>query len=106
MGEIWGGGSAKKAAKMQVDAIDAQTKSNVRAANMAAEAAANQMANAGAMRAAQSYADELLNKPAEVAQVSLRPEDTDMAGDLLTRRKGVRSTYQNNKPRSSGLSIL
>lgn len=93
--EMWGGGSAKKAAKKQADALDKQTRLMVDQANLAAEAAASQMRNAQEQKLAQDYADKLLEAPAEAAKVSLRPEeDLSGDGDLLTRRRGVRYTYR------------
>lgn len=105
MGSIVGGGGAKRAAKRQARAIEEQTRNNVIAANAQAEAMAQQMANAQAMRVATKRAEELLSTPAEVAKVSLRPQDVDDNGDLLTRRRTTRSTYQ-RQPRNSGLSLI
>lgn len=106
MGSILGGGSAKKAAKENAKAIRDQTRLNVVSANMAAEAAANQMAQAQAQRIATKYAEDLLATPQEAAKVNLATEaNANTEEGLVTRRRGVRAAYQ-SQPRNSGLSIL
>ena len=102
MGSFFGGGSAKKAAKKQAAAIREQTRMNVQQANLQAESAAQQMAQAQANRAASDYAERLLSKPIEQASVSLAPNEDVAQGDsLLDRARGVRDTYRQRRSRSS-----
>ncbi len=102
MGSVFGGGSAKKAAKAQARAIREQTRLNVQQANLQAESAAQQMASAQANRAASDYAERLLSKPVEQASVSLAPNESVVQdGDLLSRLRTTRDAYRQR--RSSGL---
>lgn len=94
----FGGGNAKKAAKMQVAALDRQTRANTRQAGLTAEAAANQIRNVTLNDAATSYAESLLNRPVETVDVRLAPDDVSR-GDPRRRRQGVRDQYMS--PRSS-----
>lgn len=98
MGSFLGGGSAKKAAKIQAKAIAEQTKLNVAQANYAAESATQQMAQAQAQRAASDYAERLLSVPQEQAQVNLAPQETLTDDGLLQRRRTIRDTYRGRAP--------
>lgn len=98
MGSFLGGGSARKAAKIQAKAIAAQTKLNVAQANYAAESATQQMAQAQAQRAAVDYAERLLSVPQEQAQVNLAPQETLATDGLLERRRTIRDTYRGRAP--------
>lgn len=104
MGELFGGGSAKRAAREQAAATrDAARRASIQAGYQA-EAAAQQMTLAQDQRAAQAAANDLLSTPMESAEVDLAA-DADVADedDLLTRRRSTRQTYQNE--RRAGLSV-
>lgn len=104
MGELFGGGSAKRAAKEQADATRAAARAAAVASNYQAEAAAQQMTLATEQRSQQQYANDLLSTPMESATVDLASEtDTSGEDDLLTRRKTTRQTYQAD--RRSGLAV-
>jgi len=102
MGDLFGGGSAKKAAKEQAAATKAAARLAAISANSQAEAAANQMKQAGELQSARAAAEDLLDTPMESATVDLSVQDDNADdGDLLKRRRPVRSTY-----RSSGAGLV
>jgi len=103
MGSLFGGGDAKKAAKIQADATTAAAKAQAEQANYAAMASAQQQSLATEQRAAQQKANDLLSTPMESATVDLAADEGDDNADLLKRKKTTRQTYQ--RERTSGLSI-
>lgn len=105
MGELFGGGSAKRAAKEQARATREAARAAAKASNYQAEAAAQQMTLAADQRSQQQMANDLLSTPMESATVDLASEsDVDVADDdLLTRRRTTRQTYQSD--RRSGLAV-
>lgn len=99
MGSILGGGSAKKAAKKQAEALDRQTNLQTQQANYQAQAMADQMTQAVAAQAAAEYAEQLLGKPIENVDVTLGTSDLDLrTDDLIGRRRTKRQTYQRVVP--------
>jgi len=95
MGSIIGGGSAKKAAQKQADALDRQTLANTKNANYQVEAMADMMAQAQAAKVAAAYAERLLSKPIDSVNVTLGTSDLDVQTDnLLGRRRTTRQSYQ------------
>lgn len=99
MGDIFGGGSAKKAALKQAAAIDRQTNLQTQQTNMQIQAFADQLASQAAQQAASEYAEQLLNRPMEIAQVRLGTSDLDLAtNDLIGRRVTNRDRYQRVSP--------
>lgn len=104
MGNLFGGGSAKRAAREQAAATrDAARRASV-TAGYQAEAAAQQMTLAQEQRAAQAAATDLLSTPMESATVDLASaSDSADDGDLLSRRRTTRQTYQAD--RRSGLAV-
>lgn len=94
MGEIFGGGSAKRAALKQAAAIDKQTNLQTLTTNYQIQAMSDQMANAAAQQAASEYAQKLLGEPLPTVDVTLGTSDLDLqTNDLIGRRKTTRSTY-------------
>jgi hypothetical protein len=94
MGDIFGGGSAKKATLKQVEAIDKQTRLQTQNTNFQVQAYADQMAQAAAQQAASEYAEKLLSSPLETVDVTLGTSDLDLkTDDLIGRRRSIRSTY-------------
>lgn len=99
MGSVFGGGSAKKAALKQADALDRQTNNQTQQANFQAQAMADQMTQAVAAQAAAEFAEQLLGKPIENVDVTLGTSDLDMrTDDLIGRRRTTRQTYQRVVP--------
>lgn len=99
MGSVFGGGSAKKAAKKQAAAIDKQTNLQTQSTNFQIKAMADQMANAAAQQAAAEYAEKLLGNPIDTVDVTLGTSDLDIQTDnLLGRRRNVRNDYQRIVP--------
>lgn len=95
MGSLFGGGSAKRAAKEKAAAIDRQTKLQTQQTNLQVEAMADQMAQAAARQQASEYAQQLLGQPLEQVDVTLGTSDLDLAtDDLIGRRRTRRQTYQ------------
>lgn len=104
MGELFGGGSAKRAAKEQAKATRDAARNAAVASNYQAESAAQQMTLAQEQRSQQQYANDLLSTPMESATVDLAtPADEGGDDDLLTRRRTARQTYQAD--RRSGLAV-
>lgn len=94
MGELFGGGSAKRAAQQQAAAIDRQTRSSTINTNYQIQSMADQLANAAAAQTAREYAEQLLSRPLETVDVTLGTSDLDVRTDnLLGRRRPVRSAY-------------
>ncbi|AMM44662.1 hypothetical protein [Xanthomonas phage f20-Xaj] len=94
MGEVFGGGSAKRAALKQVAAIDKQTNLQTQSTNYQIQAMADQMAQAAAQQAASEYAEKLLSAPVDTVDVRLGTSDLDLqTADLIGRRKTARSAY-------------
>jgi transcription termination factor NusB len=104
MGSLFGGGSAKKAAKEQAAATREAARLAALSANYQAEANANQMTLAIEQRQQQAIADELLSTPMEAATVDLAVGD-DLMGDddMMTRRRTKRQSYQSQ--RTSGIVV-
>lgn len=102
-GFVQGQKDMKKAAQEQADATRAAANMSARQANFQAEAAAQQMSQAQEQRTQQQYAQDLLSKPMESAQVDLADTEDDREDDLLTRRRTTRQSYQ--KPGRSGLAV-
>lgn len=99
MGSIFGGGSAKKAAKKQAAAIDRQTDLQTQQTNYQIQAMADQMATAAAQQAASEYAEKLLGAPIETVDVTLGASDLDLkTDDLIGRRRTTRQQYQRIVP--------
>lgn len=99
MGSIFGGGSAKRAALKQAEALDRQTELQTEQTNRQVEAMAQQMANAQARQIATEYAEKLLSTPIEDVDVTLGTSDLDlMTDDLLGRRRTTRQQYQRPAP--------
>ena len=108
MGEIFGGGSAKRAAKEQAKATRDAAAASALTANYQAEASAQQMGLAQEQRSQQQYANDLLSTPMDSATVDLaNPEGSeDDENDLLGRRRTTRDTYQSRTgSRGAGLNI-
>lgn len=103
MGSIFGGGSAKKAAKRQTEAIREQTRLQVQSGNFAAQAAIQQMTEAQQARTNQEYVEDLLGTPVETADVNLNPQREEATGEVLRRRRTTRQQYQSAQ---AGLSVL
>lgn len=104
MGELFGGGDAKKAAKEQAAATREAARLQSQSANYQAEAAAQQMTLAQEQHQQQQLANDLLSKPMDSATVDLASDDNaDEGDDLLTKRRTTRQTYQSD--RSSGLAV-
>lgn len=105
MGELFGGGSAKKAAKEQAKATREAARQAALQSNYQAEASAQQMTLASEQRAQQQIANDLLSTPMESATVDLASESDagDGGDDLLTKRRSTRQSYQNE--RRAGLSV-
>lgn len=99
LGSIFGGGDAKKAAKIQAEATREATRASVAQAGYAAEAAASQIRNTMLNEAATEYAKSLLGRPMEQVNVRLAPQEQAMTTDRTARRRGVRDTYMSD-PRS------
>ncbi|AMW36093.1 hypothetical protein HOR13_gp24 [Xanthomonas phage XAJ24] len=94
MGEVFGGGSAKKAALKQAAALDRQTNLQTQTTNYQIQAYADQMATAAAQQAASEYAEKLLSTPVDTVDVTLGTTDLDLqTNDLIGRRRTTRSTY-------------
>lgn len=94
MGSVFGGGSAKKAAKMQAAALDRQTNLQTQNTNYQIQAMADQMANAAAQQAASEYAEKLLGAPLDTVDVTLGTSDVDLqTDDLLGRKRTARAAY-------------
>ena len=99
MGSIVGGGSAKRAALKQVQALDRQTNLQTQQANYQAQAMADQMTQAVAAQAAAEYAEQLLGAPIDNVDVTLGTSDLDIrTNDLIGRRRTKRQTYQRVVP--------
>lgn len=99
MGSVFGGGSAKKAAKKQAAALDKQTLLQTQSTNYQIKAMADQMANAAAQQAAAEYAEKLLGTPIGTVDVNLGTSDLDIETDnLLGRRRSARNDYQRIVP--------
>lgn len=99
MGSLFGGGSAKRAAKEQAAALDRQTNSQTQQANYQAQAMADQMTQAVAAQAAAEYAEKLLGAPIEAVDVTLGTSDLDArTDDLIGRRRTTRQNYQRIVP--------
>lgn len=95
MGDIFGGGSAKKAALKQVAAIDRQTNLQTQQTNYQVQALADTLATQAARQAATEYAEDLLSQPIETVDVRLGTSDLDlMTNDLIGRRRTTRQRYQ------------
>lgn len=90
---LFGGGSAKRAAKEQAAAIRAQTAATVRDSAVAAQAAADQMRNTLLNEQAATYARDLLSAPTETVRVRLAPSEIP-AGNVTKRTTNVRDSYQ------------
>lgn len=93
LSSLWGGGSARRAAKEQAKAIRDQTAANVAQAGAAAEAAAAQIRNTMATEAATEYAKSILNVPMEQVNVRLAPQEQVATTDRTERKRGIRDTY-------------
>ncbi|AHB12126.1 hypothetical protein Paz_29 [Xylella phage Paz] len=93
LSSIWGGGDAKRAAKMQADAIKEQTAATVRQAGLAAEQAASQIRNTMLTETATQYAQTLLGRPMEQVNVRLAPQEQAATTDRTQRQRSVRDTY-------------
>jgi len=93
LSSIWGGGDAKRAAKLQADAIKAQTAATVQQAGLAAEQAANQIRNTMLTETATQYAKTLLGRPMEQVNVRLAPQEQASTTDRTQRQRSVRDTY-------------
>lgn len=91
---LFGGGSAKRAAKEQAAAIRAQTAATVRQAGVAAQAAADTMRNTLLNEQAATYARELLSAPAETVNVRLAPSETPASGNVAQRTANTRDAYR------------
>ena len=95
MGSIVGGGSAKKAALKQAEALDRQTNLQTQQTNYQIQAMADQMRQAAAQQAATEYAEKLLGAPVETVDVNLGTSDLDLrTNNLLGRRQTRRDQYQ------------
>lgn len=104
MGSVFGGGSAKRAAKESAEATRAAARAQALQNNYAAQGAAQQQQLATEQRAQQQKADDLLSTPMESATVDLATDAEDAGeDDLLTRRRTTRQTYQAD--RRSGLAV-
>ena len=101
--DLFGGGAAKKAAKEQAKATREAANRAATAANYDAQAAAQQQSLAVEQRSAQQAANDLLSTPMESASVDLASDQSEDDGDLLTRRRPTRQSYQNT--RSAGLNM-
>lgn len=99
MGEIFGGGSAKRAAKANAAALDRQTNLQTQSTNYQIKAMSDQMAQAAAQQAATEYAEQLLGRPQETVDVTLGTSDLDLQTDnLLGRRRTRRQLFQRIVP--------
>lgn len=99
LGSIFGGGDAKKAAKIQAEATREATRAQVQQAGYAAEAAAAQIRNTMQNEAASEFAKSLLGRPMEQVNVRLAPQEQVATTDRTLRRQSVRDTYM-SEPRS------
>ncbi|QEG09751.1 scaffolding protein [Stenotrophomonas phage StenM_174] len=93
IGSIFGGGDAKKAAKIQAEAIREQTAATVRQAGLAAEQAANQIRNTMLEEQATQYAKTILGRPMEQVNVRLAPASQAQTTDRTGRQVSTRDTY-------------
>lgn len=103
MGSLFGGGSAKRAAKEQAAATREAARLQSVQNSYAAEAAAQQITLSQQQRAEQARANDLLSTPMGTAEVDLSTTPDVLAddGDLLRRRRNTRQTYQG----SAGLNV-
>lgn len=94
---LWGGGSAKKAAKENAKAIREQTAAQDRQAGFTAQAAADQIRNTQLTMAATEYARSMLSTPQEQVSVRLAPQEQTATTDLRKRKRGIRDTYMTDR---------
>lgn len=105
MGGLFGGGKAKKAAKIQADATLKAAEDEAAANRVAAQAAQANKETLIAQTAAAEAAREKLARPMEQVDVTLATPDDAEIDPVTKRRRPTRASFMSAPSSSSGLNI-